>query len=189
MAAILPAAAQAHVAVETIELLAGALHPWINLDSALILVGLSLWLTQSATATEIRPFVVLGLALAAGVASGLVLRVNAPLWLISLMALAVGLCVGLQLKPILAIRTSSAGSLAAAAGYYAGIDAAPDVMSPLAFTAGALAGAFVLPLALMIVVGERRSRALQTGIRIIGSWLAAIGLMLFALRLQGRLLL
>ena len=180
----LPSLAGAHVSVQTTELIAGGLHPWINLDSALVLVGLTLWLAQSATSTELRPSLVMGLAVAAGMAGGLFSNAMPPPALISGIALLVGLGVALRLQPALFARAFTTGCLAAVAGYYAGIDAAPDVQSPLAFTAGALGGALVVPLAAGILLGERDSRVIRTGIRVIGSWLAAVGLMLCALRLR-----
>jgi urease accessory protein len=185
IAAAMPAIAQAHVSVQTVELLAGTLHPWINPDSALVLVGLSLWLAQNAHASEIRPFVVLGFALTMGVASGLFLHVGASPWFVSVIALAMGLCVGLQWKPPPGVLLPGVACMAMAAGYYAGADAAPDIQSPTAFLAGALAGGLIFPLTLSALLPERRPRILQIGIRILGSWLAAIGLMLFALRLRG----
>ncbi len=182
---MLPAVSQAHVSVQSVELLAGALHPWINPDSALVLVGLSLWLAQNAVATELRPFVVLAFALTAGVASGLRLDVFAPAWPVYLAALAVGLCVGLQWRPMPAFLLPGVGGLTLVAGYYAGADATPDIKTPFAFLAGALAGGLVFPLTLMVLLPSRRPRVVQIGIRVLGSWLAAIGLMLFALRFRG----
>jgi hydrogenase/urease accessory protein HupE len=182
---LLPTIAQAHVGVQTVDLLAGALHPWINLDSALLLIGLSLWLVQPATSTDIKPFVINGLALAAGVASGLFLRIPAPLWLIYCVALAAGLCVSLHVKQRSLPWLIALGWAALLAGYYAGVDAAADVKTPLVFLLGSLAGGFVVPLSIAVILGERRSGAVQIGMRILGSWIAAISLMLLALRLRG----
>lgn len=181
---LLPGTAGAHVSVQTVELLAGGLHPWINLDSALVLAGLALWLSQSATSTELRPYLVMGVAVAAGMGGGLLSGATPPPALVSGIALLVGLAVALRLQPALFARMFTTGCLAAVAGYYAGIDAAPDVRSPLAFSAGALAGGMVVSLSAGILLGERQSRVIRTGVRIIGSWLAAVALMLCALRLR-----
>ena len=182
---MLPAVAQAHVGVETAELLAGGIHPWINPDSALVLAGCRCGWRRIPTATEIRPFIVLGFALAAGVASWTGFHPGSPMWLPWILTLSVGLCLGAQWQPGLPTLLLSVGCAALAAGYYAGADAAADIKSPLAFVAGSLAGALVFPLAITMLLGERRSRVLHIGIRVVGSWLAAIGLMLLALRLRG----
>jgi hydrogenase/urease accessory protein HupE len=182
--ALLSPAAQAHVGVQTVELLAGALHPWINLESALALVALSLWLAQGTTSTDIKPFVTNGLCLAAGIAVGLFLRMPAPPWLIYCVALAAGVRVSLRVKPRPLPWLIAVGWTALLAGYYAGVDAAPDIKTPLVFLLGALAGSFVVPLSIAVVLGARRSRAVQTAIRILGSWIAAISLMMLALRFR-----
>ncbi len=188
-AALLPAAAQAHVGVQIVALIAGALHPWINLDSALLLTGLSLWLAQTATSTDNKYFVIVGLALTTGVAGGLFVQLAAPLWLIYGVALGAGLCVSFNFKPrpipwpipwLIAL-----GAAALLAGYYAGADAAADVAAPTMFLLGVLASGLVVPLSIAVLLGERRSRIMQIGIRILGSWLSAISLMLLALRLHG----
>lgn len=182
---MLPAVSQAHVSVQSAELLAGALHPWITPDSALVLVGLALWLAQNSAATELSPFVALALGLAAGVASGLFLPFVAPAWLVFFLALAAGLCVGTEVRPVAAIMLPTVGGVALMAGHYAGADAAADIKYPLAFLAGALAGGLVFPLTLVVLLPGRRPRVVQIGIRVLGSWLAAIALMLLALRLRG----
>ena len=183
--AILPTVAQAHVGVQAVELVAGALHPWINIESALVLAGLLLWLAQNATSTDNKPFVVHGLALAMGVAGGLFLRIPTPPWLIYSIALGSGLCVSCRLMPRPIPGLIAVGSAALLAGYYAGADAASDVKAPLVFLLGAMAGGFAIPLSIAVLLGERRSRTVQIGIRVLGSWLSAVSLMLFVLRLRG----
>lgn len=145
--ALLPVTAQAHVAVPTIALMAGAVHPWVNPDSALVLFGISLWLTQNAGGADSLPYAVNGLALAAGVASGVgagyFLHGTAPLWIVSSVSFAVGLCIACRLGPgPLPLKLScklpwalawqqpwlfAMGCVALAGGFYAGLDSAPDI--------------------------------------------------------------
>jgi hydrogenase/urease accessory protein HupE len=183
--ALAPSAAEAHVGVQTVELLAGALHPWINLESGLTLCALTLWMTQDARSTDTGRFISNGLCVSAGVAIGWFLRIPAPAWLIYLVALGGGACVSLHFQPRRLPWLITLGSMALLAGYYAGVDAAPDIKIPLLFTAGALAGGLVIPLGVAALIAERRSHSLQIGMRILGSWIAAISLMLLALTLHG----
>ena len=142
-------------------------------------------MTQGARSTDVAPFISNGVCVSAGVAVGCWLRIPAPPWLIYLAALVAGGCVGLHFVPRPLPRLTALGSMAFLAGYFAGVDAAPDIKTPLFFTAGALAGGLVVPLGFGALVAGRNSRPLQIGLRILGSWIAAISLMLLALKLHG----
>jgi hydrogenase/urease accessory protein HupE len=181
---MLPPAAQAHVGVQTVELLAGALHPWINLESGLPLAGLSLWLAQAATLDDTRPFVITGLCISLGAALGWFVRVPAPPWLITCATLGIGLCLTLRIKLRLLPWLTALALAASLAGYCAGVDAAPDIRTPLIFFLGVLAGGLVVPLTVAVALGGRGIRAIDIGIRILGSWLAAASLMLLALGMR-----
>jgi hydrogenase/urease accessory protein HupE len=183
--ALAPSVSAAHVGVQTVELLAGALHPWINLESGLVLCALTLWLTQCARSTDVAPFVVTSACVAAGVAIGWWLRVQDPSWLIYLVAFVAGGCVtcNFVLSPL--ARLAIVGSMALLASYSAGVDAASDIKNPVFFIMGALVGSLVIFLSFAALFVERDSRAVRIGFRILGSWIAAISLMLFALKLRG----
>jgi hydrogenase/urease accessory protein HupE len=182
--AIAAPAAEAHVGVQTVALLAGAMHPWINLDSGLTLCALTLWMTQGARLTDVEPFLVSGACLAAGVAVGSWLAIPSPTALPYLLALAAGGCVSLDLAPRPPLRFVAVGLFALLAGYFAGADAAADVTAPELFACGALAGGLVIPLGVAALLAGRPSRWLRVALRIVGSWIAAIGLMVLALRLR-----
>jgi hydrogenase/urease accessory protein HupE len=77
------------------------------------------------------------------------------------------------------------GSMALAAGYSAGVDAAADIRSPVFFVLGALVGSLVILLGFAALFVECDTPAVRVGLRILGSWIAAISLMLFALKLRG----
>jgi hypothetical protein len=49
----------------------------------------------------------------------------------------------------------------------------------------ALAGGLVIPLGFAALVAERSSRWVQMSLRILGSWIAAVCMMLLALKLRG----
>jgi hypothetical protein len=183
--ALAPFVSSAHVAVQTVELLAGALHPWINLESGLVLCALTLWMMQCARSTDIAPFVVTSGCVAGGVAIGWWLRVQEPSWLIYLVAFAAGgfVSCNLMLSPL--ARLATVGSMALLASYSAGVDAASDIKNPAFFIAGALVGSLVTFLSFAALFVEHDSRAVRVGIRILGSWVAAVSLMLFALKVRG----
>lgn len=182
---LVPSAAVAHVGVQTIELLAGALHPWMNLESGLTLAALALWMAQGARSTDVAPFLGIALCVAAGVAIGDSLASPAPPWLIHLVALAAGSCVSLGFAPRSRFKVVACGAMALAAGYVAGVDAAADVRSPWFFAAGVFAGGLVVPLAVAALIVEREAGWIRIAVRILGSWIAAVSLMLLALKLRG----
>jgi hydrogenase/urease accessory protein HupE len=182
LAALAPSAALAHVGVQTTDLVAGAIRPWINLESGLTLGGVTLWMTQDAPARDIEPFIGSGVCLSAGVLAGCWLKHPAPPWLIYLPALTVGSCVSLNVAPVNLVRLAGVGVVALLAGYVAGVDTAQDVKAPLFFAAGGLAGGLIIPLGFAALFADRGFRSLRIGMRILGSWIAAVSLMLLALR-------
>jgi hydrogenase/urease accessory protein HupE len=183
--ALAPSVSTAHVGVQTVELLAGALHPWINLESGLVLCALTLWMTQCARSTDIAPFVVTSACVAAGVAIGWWLRVPEPSWLIYLVAFVAGGCVSCHFVLSPFGRLAIVGSMALLASYSAGVDAASDIKNPVFFIVGALVGSLVIFLSFAALIVEHDSRAVRVGFRILGSWVAAVSLMLFALKFRG----
>jgi hydrogenase/urease accessory protein HupE len=183
--ALTPAAAEAHVGVQTVELLSGALHPWLNLESGLTLCAVTLWMTQGARLTDLEPFICTGVCVSAGVGAGWWLEIPAPLWLIHLVALVAGGCASLDVVPRSLFRLAAPGSMALLAGYYAGVDAAPDIRTPMLFMGGALAGGLVIPLGFGALLAGRNSPWIRIGLRILGSWIVAICLMLLALNRHG----
>ena len=183
--ALAPAVAEAHVAVQTLELFAGALHPWMNLESGLTLSGLTLWLAQAARPTDLVPFVASGGCVLAGVALGLWMDVPGPPPFAYGIALVAGSLPCLNLKIPRRAGLLALGSMASIAGYLAGVDAASDAQTPLYFLAGAFSGALVLPLSVAALVANCDWSPVRIGVRVLGSWISAISLMLLALTLRG----
>ena len=185
IALLLPPVAEAHVAVQTYALLAGALHPWINQDSALLLAAVTLWIAQRARSSEISYWVANAVALSAGVGAGLAVGVAGPAWLSYAATVVVAVAVSARLLPPAVVWRALLALAALLAGYYAGVDAAAAVPSVAVFVLGVLAGGFVFPLSVAVLLANQQVRLVQVGTRVLGSWLAAIGLMLCALRLAG----
>lgn len=175
--------AWAHMQFQSAVFYGGMLHAWITPDSALLLVALSAW-ASLATDAELLPYVTLTLGLTAGVAAGLLGPVPVFQPVAGVVTVAVGLLLATQ------TRLSRAGGVgvtlvaAVVAGLAAGADAAGDVKESALFMAGEAIGAFVFPLAISGALMDRQTRLVVLGLRIVGSWIAAIGLILFAFRLK-----
>jgi hydrogenase/urease accessory protein HupE len=72
----------------------------------------------------------------------------------------------------------------ALAGYRAAADAAGTVANPPSFVGGVFAGGLVALLAVGVALGRQSSKIVAVGTRVIGSWVAALCAMMFALCLR-----
>lgn len=174
--------AHAHVGTQAIAVVAGALHPWLTPACALVLVALVLWQCQWAAATDLAPFGGFAVSVAAGAAIGLLSSVTVTPWLAEAIAVLLALCVALALRPPRGPWLVIHPAAALLAGVVAGADAAGEVESPAMFVAGVFAGALVVPLMVALVLVERPSPVAKIGMRVAGSWVAAIALIAMALR-------
>lgn len=181
----MPVTVLAHVGVASVELWAGAVHPWLNLESGLALAAGTLWLTQRARASDVQPFVVSAVALALGVAWGCGGVAPLPSAMGLLIALAVGAAVMLDVVPSLRVRGVVVGLGALVVGAIAGADAAVDVRTPVLFVAGALSGGLVFPLFVAVLLAGRRVRAVGWGLRFAGAGLAVASVSVWSGVLRG----
>jgi hydrogenase/urease accessory protein HupE len=185
-------ASQAHGAAEGMNAFyAGLLHPFQNLAHMLLLLGLGIWLGQS------RPFKIAMpvLACAVGAVLGLLLttalagqaRVSAlnPAWLIG-GSLCVGLLIALSIDWSSWLHVASVGmaSLAVAA------DSGVTGMPPLGTLASMLVGTWITIVVLVANVAYYVSicptaKWVQIAMRILGSWLAAVSVLVLAFYLKG----
>ena len=182
---VAPTAVSAHMMFNSDEFYGGAAHPWINLESSLLLITACLWLVQWNRLGDPRPLIAFSTALISGTAVGALLHLPLPPPVLgySLVMLA-GLLVAGKLK----IRRNASVSIVFVLCFYAGMtagaDAAVDVKSPLLFLSGVSIGAVLVPLIIAGMLVDRKSSLVIVGIRIVGSWVAAIGLMLLAFSLR-----
>lgn len=177
---VTPELATAHV-VATTSMLAGALQPWVNVEASLLMIAVTIWLAQSARG-DTRPYGVTSVALVAGMIIGLHSGAPSSLWMSGLT-----LCMGLTIAAALTIHARWRSYVpvlpAFSAGWWAGSDAAAQVTAAISFVFGAWVGGLVIPLLLGLPMGDQPSRALHISMRVIGSWIAAVGLIMLALRL------
>jgi len=84
---------------------------------------------------------------------------------------------------VAALNRVAISAAALCAGFVAGADAAVDVRTPSNFVTGALAGGLVVPLTVASLLTGRATAAAHIGPRVVGSWIAAIGLVMRTLGL------
>jgi len=178
--------ARAHLAVEGVgEVVNGALHPLLSPAHVLVFLGLALLLGQRVPLdlkTPMRVFAPVSAAALLVTLSGRVSSVSPPL-LIGL-ALCIAALVALEVKlPRLVV-----GGICAAAGCGIGLDSAVEGGATLA-AFKTLAGtwlslnAAVFYLAICVSHAEDKPWA-RTAIRVLGSWIIAISLMVLAFSLR-----
>lgn len=173
----------AHSPIEGIgDFYGGILHPALVPSHLLVLLSLGLLLGQRGLAAmrvgycAFLPAILLGLILAGSQWS----RFTLEPWLLAISILC-GLLVVLSLRVPLAL----AGALAALVGLAVGLDSSPEVTSATR-AAAALAGSGLgacICLILFAALAELPQRDWQRiAVRVVGSWSAASGLLVFSLR-------
>jgi len=165
----------------------GLLHPWMTPTHVLLLLALGLWLGQH---TPLR--------------LGMAGKVFAPLSAVALLLTTTGwiavvpspilVCIALVTAAVVAWEArlpSSAGAvLLAAAAMALGLDSAPGTGTPFAVFS-TLAGTWVgLGLGLVNIAyyvslaAERKKQWIRIGLRVVGSWIFAISLLMLAFALR-----
>lgn len=183
---ILTSTAHAHIAVEGAgEIANGALHPLITPAHVLILLGLGLLLGQQAPLdlkTPIRVFAPASAIALALAATGRIAGTYQPV-LIGI-ALCIGILVGLERR----LPRVASGALCAAAALGIGLDSAVETGSTAA-VAKTLLGTWFSVNALVVYIAICASNGAgkkwaSTAIRIAGSWIVAISLLVLAFSLR-----
>lgn len=174
--------ATGHVGFAANDLYAGLFHPLLHLSTLLPLLAAVLWLSLG------RP---LGLStritvLLVGVLVGALLAFNTGLQLPSapallLMAIGLGALAALDRHLPTAISILLLGLLGVLEGYD---NIGPDrgtIGDPLLYSAGLLLATGLVPLHSVPMLLGRKALWLRTGIRVLGSWIAAASLLVLAL--------
>ncbi len=182
---MVPATASAHVAMQTVALLSGAVQPWAMSDSAALLGASALWLAQAASSTDTRFYLLTSAALAAGAGAGLARPSTVPPSWLYVLALGISLAVCTRRRPHDTAWRLILCAAAAIAGYRAAADAAGGVANPLIFVGGVFAGGLVALLAVGVALARQSNKIIAVGTRIIASWVAALSAMMVALSLRG----
>lgn len=184
--ASLPPSADAHTTVKGMgEFVSGALHPVTTPAHILILLGLGLLAGQRAPESIKPPM--LAFAAVSAVALGLCIPrlisgVYQPLLLA--LALCLGILVAMELRPksIVVIALFSAAAAAI------GLDSGPDAGSYVAVIKTLLGTwicllVVVFDLAAYVAYGAKQ-KWIRIGVRVLGSWIIAISLLVLAFALK-----
>ena len=184
---LLPAFAQAHTPIKGAgEFISGFLHPFLTPPHVLVLLSVGLLLGQSVPLRLQWPVVVF----AAFAASGLLMAtgrtgagVDQPVLII------LGLCVGGLVALAAPLPRWLRLAACAAAGLALGLDSGVDPAAAGAVVAKTLFATWV---SLILCVGDvafyssrlPKYQWIQTGIRVAGSWIVAIALLMLAFSLR-----
>ena len=161
----------------------GAAHPVLAIEQLLGLLALGLLLGQQGRSTAGVPLLALALTLCAGlVAATATLRAE-PMMLG--LALLLGTCVAAAPRVAPWGLTIAAALTGATIGF--GTDAPasePDLVATIAPYAGVFVGVFLIVLNAAAIASVARQPAFRIAVRVVGSWIAAIALMVLALRFR-----
>lgn len=179
-----PAAAHGGLG-STAGFLGSALHPLVAVEHLILLVGLGLVAGQMPRDRRGAGFLAVGVGLLAGIA----LSLTQTPWL-TVAVLGMGCTMGV-LVALLPGRVPAAAcaALAILAGLAVGLDTDVAGMAvqagtiPWAAISGVVAMAYIVVLDVAALVQAARWPPLLLAVRIAGSWIAAIALLLFALSL------
>lgn len=183
---VLTSTAQAHMAVEGAgEIINGALHPLLSPAHVLVLLGLGLLLGQQVPfelRTPLRVFPPVSAIALLLTTTGRIGGIYPPV-LIGI-AFCIGILVGLEIK----LSRLACGTLCAVAALGIGLDSAMEGDLGVALVKTLLGtwisvNVVVVYLAICASNGADKKWA-RTGIRVIGSWIIAISLMVLAFSLR-----
>lgn len=182
--ALLPSTARAHGSTETGDFYAGLLQPVHHPESLLLLLALGLWAGQLPPSRQWLPPLLFAGATLLGAGLGLAGLVPVPAaWLVRGGALVLGLAVAARWTAPAALATGLALLLGLGQGHHASFSERQQVERALLY----LLGAGLAPLLVCgwLVTLAERARAFwaQVALRVAGSWIATIALLVSALEL------
>ncbi len=155
----------------------GALHPFVALDHFVALLALGLTLGRHQTRL---PLAGLGVGLAVGLAYGIAFA-----WL-QLVVLILALILGGLLAANLRLLVVGLGAIALALGLAIGADTDTGTANAgFAAAAGTFTAAYLICLNAMALAGVLRDTPRLIVLRVAGSWILAIAVLVLALRLAG----
>nr|WP_315187307.1 HupE/UreJ family protein [uncultured Albidiferax sp.] len=187
----LPGLAHAHSAVAGMNsFYAGLLHPLLTLPHMLVLLGLGLWLGQHPPLRLKAPM----LAYATGCAAALLLTTRIAMppssqTAVVAVALGCGLLVAVSARLHIGLRATVAAVAAIAVALDSGVDGASTVLA----TALTLLGTWISTTVLVANIAYYTALCPQRpwvhiALRIAGSWVAAVSLLVLAFALKGQAL-
>lgn len=183
----LPAEARAHAAMQGVNhFMSGVLHPLMTPAHVLILLGLSLALGQQVPLKLRLPLLVFPplLALALALTMGLTFTVPQPVLIVVALCAGAVVALGRQLPPFGTVTLFAAGALAM--GLDSGVETG-GIGSVIQTLLGTWIGLVVFLLSLAYyasLAAEQKRKWLHIGLRVMGSWIVAISLLMLAFALR-----
>jgi len=181
-----PSPASAHGSTQVGDFYGGLLQPLYHPESLLLLLALGLWAGQVPPARQWVPPLAFAGATLLGAGLGLAGLSPAPaLWLVRGGALGLGLMVAARWVPPALPAVGLALVLGLGQGQYASFSERQEVERVLLYVLGA--GLAPLLVCGWLVTLAERARAFwaQIALRVAGSWIATIALLVSALELAG----
>jgi hydrogenase/urease accessory protein HupE len=181
--ALAPAPALAHGSLRIGEFWTGALQPVYHPESLMLALAVALWTAQRPAGHAVRvPAAFVAAALAGGALALLGHALPAAPWIVRAATLAVALAVAarLRLPPLPAL------ALAVAAGLAHGSVAVGDeaLARPVLYLLGLGTGTALLAFHVADLVRRHRAFWLEVGVRVAGSWIATVALLVAAFELR-----
>ena len=180
----LPAFAHGNLAVG--DFYTGLLQPVFHFDSLLPAVVIALWSSQLGDAEVWRlPVVFMAAALAGSVAAALGWQIEGTAWVPRVAMLVLGLLVAarLRLPPLVALALGLGAGFAQ--GYVAVFGERETITRPILYILGMCSGVGLICFHLESLVLRFSAFWVQIAVRVLGSWIAAIGLLVAVLGAMG----
>jgi urease accessory protein len=183
LALLVPVPVHAHSGVDMGDFYAGLTQPVFHWELLLLALAAALWSSQAEDPDNVRLPVAFLIATAVGAAAGLWGPAVGPsFWPVRLGALLLGLLVAIRLRlSKVAIVVAALGGLTY--GWVAAVGEAPDIAKPIPYALGLVAGVFVLFGWVLAFTDRFRAFWVDVAVRVVGSWIATISLLVSALDL------
>jgi hydrogenase/urease accessory protein HupE len=182
VALLAPSLAAAHVMPGVGDFYSGMLHPLLSLDQLVPLAALSLLAGQQNRNLAVTALIAFPAALAAAARAGLAVRQPSFLFVASAAAMAI---LGVLIAVSRPLPHFAVAALAIAVGVVEGLAVSGEIspgVEPLRFIAGAALTGLVMVAYGIGLVRRLRAEWMRIAVRAAGSWVAAIGVMVLALK-------
>ncbi len=186
VALLVPSPALAHGNLAAGDFYTGLLQPVFHFDSLLAIIAVALWATQLGVPDVWRlPLVFMGAAFAGSVAAALGLKLDGTAWTAHVAMFVLGLLVAARFK----LPAAGALALGAAAGlvhgYLALSNERETIERPVLYLFGVCSGVGLICYHLESLVLHFPAFWVRIAVRVVGSWIAAIGLLVAVLEGTG----
>lgn len=176
--------AHGHGATDVGDFYAGLAQPVYHLESLLLLVALGLFAGQApAERRYAAPLAFAGATLIGAAAAVLGLELPGAVWVVRVGSLLLGLAIAARRGTALPVLLALGAVLGLGQGHYAALGDRADLARPALYALGLALGPLVTSGWLILLAERARAFWMQVGLRIVGSWIATIALLVSALAL------